>query len=186
MSATARRRRAPAPARQVRIVRLPLATLRALAEGDLATAQESSPVALSEWLAGPDCASIWRMRAAQLPEHPEDADWVTGVLVDEETGEGVGRAGFHAAPDPAGLVEVGYGVDPAHRRRGYARAALALMVDRARQDPAVRRVRACVSPDNDASLALVREFGFFPIGEQWDEEDGVELILEIDVAGDAP
>ncbi|GAB2862282.1 hypothetical protein GCM10027026_10250 [Myroides odoratimimus subsp. xuanwuensis] len=168
----------------MRIVQLPLAAHQALAAGDLAAAQESSPVALTDWLAGPECVSVWRIRAAQLPQHPEDADWVTGALVDAETDQVVGRAGFHAAPDPAGMVEVGYGVDPAFRRRGFARAALASLIERARRDPAVRRVRASVSPDNDASLALIREFGFFPIGEQWDDEDGLELILEIDVAGD--
>src|SRR6185312_13306313 len=101
--------------------------------------------------------------------------WITGVVRDEELGLSVGRAGFHAAPDPAGMVEVGYAIDPSYRRRGYARAALAVLVARACTDPAVLTLRASVSPDNAASLALVTEFGFAEVGTQWDDEDGLEL-----------
>lgn len=76
------------------------------------------------------------------------------------------------------MVEVGYAIDPACRRRGYGRVTLAFLVDRACAEPAVRTVRASVSPDNAASLALVAEHGFVRVGEQWDEEDGLELVLE--------
>jgi RimJ/RimL family protein N-acetyltransferase len=39
-------------------------------------------------------------------------------------------------------------------------------------------VRATISPDNAASLATIAGFGFTENGEQWDEEDGRELIFE--------
>ena len=39
-------------------------------------------------------------------------------------------------------------------------------------------VRASVSPENVASLALIRSYGFQHVGEQWDEKDGRELIFE--------
>jgi ribosomal-protein-alanine N-acetyltransferase len=38
-------------------------------------------------------------------------------MVDAERGVAVGRAGFHGPPDADGMVEVGYAVDPAFRRR---------------------------------------------------------------------
>jgi RimJ/RimL family protein N-acetyltransferase len=76
------------------------------------------------------------------------------------------------------MVELGYGVDPAYRRRGYARAAVALMLEQVRDDPAVQTVRATISPGNVASRALVAGFGFVEVGEQWDDEDGLELVLE--------
>ena len=75
------------------------------------------------------------------------------------------------------MVEVGYGVDPAYRRRGYARAALLLMIERARSDPSVRVFRVTVSPDNAASLGLVAQLPFVEVGEQWDDEDGLEIDL---------
>jgi RimJ/RimL family protein N-acetyltransferase len=166
----------------VRIVQLDGATLAALADGDLERAQQTSPVTLSEWLAGPECQWTWRYRATQVAETPEDLPWVTGVLWDEESRQAVGKAGFHGAPDHQGMVEVGYAVDPAYRRRGYARAALAAMVTRAEADPHTRTLRASVSPDNAASLALLADHPFRQAGEQWDDEDGLELVYELDVS----
>lgn len=169
----------------IRIVQLDQATLEALAEGDLDRARATSPAPLSPWLAGEECVAIWRRRALQVAETPSDAPWVTGVVVDEETGTPMGRAGFHAAPDPEGMVEVGYGVDPAYRRRGVARAVLEEMIRRAREHPDVRVLRATVSPDNAPSLGLVAQYPFVEVGEQWDEEDGPETIYELDVSGNA-
>jgi hypothetical protein len=40
-------------------------------------------------------------------------------------------------------------------------------------------VRATISPGNAASLATISGFGFAEVGEQWDDEDGLELIFEI-------
>ena len=76
------------------------------------------------------------------------------------------------------MVEVGYTVGPAHRRRGYATAILAALLERAAAEPGVQVVRASISPDNVASLATVAHFGFTQIGDQWDEEDGLELLFE--------
>ena len=161
----------------LRIVQLPPAAVDALAEGDLAAAETYSPVPLSAELAGPAHRALWRRRSRQLAEHPADEPWVTGVIWDGE--RAVGRAGFHGAPDAEGMVEVGYAVDPAYRRRGYARAALEALLDRAAREPAVRTVRASVSPDNVASRALLAQYGFVEVGEQEDDEDGPETVLEV-------
>ena len=169
----------------VAIVQLDAETLAALADGDLARAGATSPVPLTEWLASEECRSTWRIRAAQVVDTPDDAAWVTGVLWDDERGRAVGKAGFHAAPDADGMVEVGYAVDPADRRRGYARAALEAMIARARAHPAVRTLRATVSPDNAASLGLIGQYPFAENGEQWDEEDGLEIIYELEVGSEA-
>ena len=37
---------------------------------------------------------------------------------------------------------------------------------------------ASVSPGNAPSLTVVRKLGFVQTGEQWDEEDGLELVFE--------
>jgi ribosomal-protein-alanine N-acetyltransferase len=168
----------------VRLVHLDAAALAALAEGDLAQAQRTAPVPLSPWLVSPAAIGTWRVRARQAVESPQDLPWVTGLLWDDERGVVVGKAGFHAAPDPDGAVEVGYAVDPAHRRRGYARAALELMIARARAHRDIRVLRAAVSPENGPSLALVGQYPFAATGEQWDEEDGLETIYELDVSSE--
>jgi RimJ/RimL family protein N-acetyltransferase len=163
----------------VRIVHLSGTAFRALAEGDLATANRVSPVPLSDYLAGPDSRPVWRMRAEQAEEDPASLLWVTGVIWDERLRRAVGRAGFHGPPDDTGMVEIGYAVDPEYRRRGYARAALEALLARAAQEPDVRRVRVSISPDNVASYQLAAQYGFRKVGEQWDDEDGLEIIYEL-------
>jgi RimJ/RimL family protein N-acetyltransferase len=169
----------------VRIVHLTGAVFRALAEGDVAAANAVSPVPVSPYLAGPECRGLWRMRSAQCAQFPADEAWVTGIIWDERRRLAVGAAGYHGAPDASGMVEIGYRVDPAQRRRGYARAALVALLHRAAAEPAVRRVRVSISPDNLPSAGLAAQYGFVKVGEQWDDEDGLEIVYEIP-AGSAP
>jgi hypothetical protein len=35
-----------------------------------------------------------------------------------------------------------------------------------------------ISPDNVASAGLVAQYGFTEVGEQWDDEDGLEIVYE--------
>lgn len=159
----------------VRIVQLDADTLRALAEGATPAA---APVPLTEHLAGPEHRSLWQRRSRQVDADPAAVAWVTGVVWDPEIRTAVGRAGFHGPPDDAGMVEIGYAIDPAYRRRGYARAALTFLLDRADREPDVTTVRASISPDNVGSHAVIAGFGFIPVGEQWDDEDGLEAVYE--------
>ncbi len=164
----------------VRIVQLTAPVFRALANGDLAAANAVSPVPLSAYFAGPEWRGVWQMRSKQVEEDPASAAWVTGVIWDERQQVAVGRAGYHGPPDPSGMVEIGYAVDPAYRRRGYARAALEALLQRAAREPQVRTVRVTISPDNVASYQLASQYGFIEVGEQWDDEDGLEIIYEVD------
>ncbi|MEH3089197.1 MAG: GNAT family N-acetyltransferase [Microbacterium arborescens] len=132
------------------------------------------------FLTGPECAGLWRHRSAQIHASPGDAPWITRLIVDPLVDAPVGVAGFHGPPDENGMVEVGYRVDPALRRRGYARQALEILLAVAAAHPDVRTVRATISPDNAASRALIDGYGFVERGEQWDDEDGLEIIYEHD------
>ncbi len=166
---------------RVEILQLDAAALRALADGDLAEADDSSPVPLTPYLAGEECRPVWEIRAVQVVEDPASAAWVTGIVWDPERRLAVGRAGFHGPPDDAGMVEIGYSIDPQYRRQGYARAALRALLERARQDPTVTTFRATISPDNTPSRDLVLAEGLVEVGEQEDDEDGLEIIYELAV-----
>ena len=168
---------------RVEIVQLDAAALRGLADGDQAAAERTSPVPLSSYLAGPECRRVWEIRAQQVVEDPVSAAWITGIVWDPERGLAVGRAGFHGPPDADGMVEVGYSIDPRFRRQGYARAALRVLLARAAAEPDVRTFRATISPDNVASRDLALAHGLVEVGEQQDDEDGLEIIYEVPVDG---
>lgn len=165
--------------RIVELVELAPAAIHALAAGDLAAANRVASVPLTPYLVGPESRSTWRMRSEQVVADPVSAGWITRVVHDAARGLVVGRAGFHGPPDADGMVEVGYAIDPERRRQGYARAALQALLGRAAREPSVRTVRATVRPDNLASRALVLQYGFVEVGEQWDDEDGLETIFEV-------
>lgn len=166
------------PAPEVRIVHLNRRTFEALANGDLAAANAASPVPLTAHFTGTDWRRLWRRRSAQVEKEPASAGWVTGAIWDAEERMAVGWAGFHGIPDASGTVEIGYAVDPDYRRHGYARAALECLLRRAAREPQVKTIRVTISPDNLASYRLASQYGFVEVGEQWDDEDGLEIIYE--------
>ena len=162
--------------RRVALVRLTVPVMEALVAGDLDRASDLAGAPLTTYLV--EEGWLWRIRLEQVAGTPEGLDWIARAALDEATGEVVGHVGFHGPPDENGRVEVAYSVDPAFRRRGYATAMLRAALDWASSEPAVRTVRASISPENEASLATLRPFGFTHVGEQWDEEDGRELLFE--------
>lgn len=168
---------APRPP-SVHVVPLDEAVFRALADGDLDAARGLTDVPLSGYLVELSPRRTWAMRAEQVSLGLAPADWVTGVVVDATTGQAVGLAGFHGPPDPDGLVEIGYSVDPAWRGRGVATAALRVLLDRAAAEPSVRTVRLSIAPGNTASERIAERAGFVRVGEQVDPDDGLELVWE--------
>jgi RimJ/RimL family protein N-acetyltransferase len=159
----------------IRFVQLSPAALTALIDGDLPTAAAAAGHPLSDFLLTESW--LWEIRRSQIAEDPASADWIARAAVAEPEDVVVGHGGFHGPPDEHGTVEVAYSVDPAYRRRGYAKAILAALLERADADPAVHAVRASISPDNAGSLATIAGFGFTKTGEQWDPEDGLELVF---------
>jgi ribosomal-protein-alanine N-acetyltransferase len=167
----------PNPERStVRLVKVADSVLHALARGEVPGAE---PYPLTTYLRGDECRGLWRTRSEQIANAPGDAPWVTRFVVVTGEAAPVGLAGFHGPPDEAGMVEIGYRIDPEQRRKGYARQALEILLAVGRAHPDVRVIRATISPDNYASRSLVEGYGFVEVGEQWDDEDGLEIILEL-------
>ena len=126
-------------------------------------------------------------RLGQMREEPAYQPWSLRAVVLRETGEMVGRIGFHTRPDPDYLaelapraVEFGYEIYTPFRRRGYAEEACRGMMAWASQQPGVERFVLSISPENGPSLALAAKLGFARIGEWMDEEDGLEWVFARD------
>jgi RimJ/RimL family protein N-acetyltransferase len=162
----------------VRFVLLAPPALEALLDRDLAGARTITGVELSDWFLSDEVTWLWRLRRDQIARDPASAHWIVRVAVSVPDDVVVGAGGFHGPPDGDGMVEIGYSTDPAHRRRGYARAMVTELLRWAAAEPSAGTVRASISPTNEASLATIAGFGFTHVGEQWDEEDGTELLFE--------
>jgi RimJ/RimL family protein N-acetyltransferase len=157
------------------LVPLSVDAMRLLVAGDLDAASASLGVRATPYLV--DHGWLWDIRLAQVTDDPASLEWIARLALRPD-GQVVGIVGFHGPPSDRGMVEVAYGVDPAFRRQGIARALLAIALQWAASVPSVTVVRASISPTNEASLATLRPFGFTHVGEQWDEEDGLELVFE--------
>jgi [ribosomal protein S5]-alanine N-acetyltransferase len=125
-----------------------------------------------------------RYRMRQVERAPDAEPWlVRAVILRGPARAMIGHAGFHGQPgingkqDPE-AVELGYTIFPPHRGRGYATEAARALMDWAYAEQGIERFIASVSPNNDASLAIVEKLGFVQTGEQWDDEDGLELVFE--------
>lgn len=125
------------------------------------------------------------LRHAQLTADPTEEPWLYRVAVLRETGGVVGRIGFHAPPDSAGAVEIGYSVAPAYRRQGLATEMATGLIRWGAEQGAATCV-ASVRPDNTASLAIIRRLGFERTGEQMDDIDGLEWVFELPLKGALP
>jgi len=165
----------PPAARQhaVAVGPLGLRAVDALVAGDLALASVAIGVELPAAFLDDDW--LWAIRLEQILADERDEPWVAWVAT--RGGQVVGHTGFHGRPDADGEVEVSYTVLPELRGRGVGAQVLEAVLAFCDAAPAVRSVRASVSPDNAPSLALARSHGFALVGEQVDEVDGPELVL---------
>lgn len=120
-------------------------------------------------------------RVADVRERPENIKWYYRIIVDRERNLAVGSVSFHGAPNKDGMLEIGIGIAEPERGQGFASEALIGMWNWAANQPRVKLLRYTVSPSNAASMAIIKKFEFPKIGEQMDEEDGLELIFETTV-----
>lgn len=88
----------------------------------------------------------------------------------------VGLCSYKGAPDHNGVVEVGYGVAPSCRQRGYATRAVAHLLTVAAGDSAIRTMVAETTTENVASQRVLERNGFVRESKRIDSEDG-EVVL---------
>ena len=160
---------------RLKLISLTPLLLRAAADGNLAEVERQfdAPVG-SGWEDGVPA----ERRLQQLAADPNEQPWLVRAMLTSTPRRIVGSIGFHAPPDDHGRVEIGYDVVAAERRRGYAREAIHALLDCAWATGRAHTCVASVSPHNTPSLALVGGLGFRRVGEQIDEIDGLEWVLE--------
>lgn len=126
-----------------------------------------------------------RLRLGQMLRDHQAQQWsARAIVVPGQERTVIGHAGFHGPPglndqQKAGALEIGYQVFPPFRGQGYATEAAVALMGWAAAEHDIRRFIASVSPTNEPSLAIVKKLGFAQTGDQWDEEDGLELVFEL-------
>jgi [ribosomal protein S5]-alanine N-acetyltransferase len=169
----------PIRTERLELVSMSVPFLEALARRDVEAATGEIGAEVPPWLPE-QLEHFVQYRLATLRVDPSARPWLGRALVlSEEAGRRrvIGTAGFHAPPDTEGRVEIGYRIDPAYRRQGYAIEAVRGLFDWAAAQ-GVHRFIASISPDNEASLSLAWKLGFQQVGKQVDDIDGLELVFE--------
>ena len=106
--------------------------------------------------------------AATVPD-----PWIHGfTVVHRASGAAIGNCGFKGPPSN-GRVEIAYGIDEGHRRRGYATQAARALTSFALDHDDVEIVLAHTLPEENASTRILRGLGFAYVGEVIDPEDGL-------------
>jgi [ribosomal protein S5]-alanine N-acetyltransferase len=130
------------------------------------------------------------LRLRQMREDERFETWCPHAIV--LGGQMIGHAGFHGPPginstrDPE-AVEYGYKIFPAYRGRGFATQAAMMLMAMAEERAGIRRFVLAIGPHNQPSLAIARKLGFRQTGRRMDDEDGLELVFELNRdAGPAP
>lgn len=129
--------------------------------------------AMVEAMSPPEKAELSADWLRQLHASTSEDPWTHGFhLMHRESGIAVGSCGFKGPPAD-GVVEIAYGVNPAHQHKGYATEAADALTAWAFGSARVRVVRAHTLPGPNASTRVLTKCGFQCIGEVIDPEDGL-------------
>src|SRR6202012_5204532 len=90
--------------------------------------------------------------------------WGMFQIVLRDPGEVIADIGFHGPPDPAGTVEIGYGLVEQHRGPGLAGQSAVAICALAWSRPEVRRIIAQTDQANAPSAGVLLHAGFHDDG----------------------
>ena len=100
--------------------------------------------------------------------NPDRRQWYAAWLIELPTGERVGDLCFKGL-SAEGVTEIGYGLLPEFRGRGYASEAVKDAVRWAAEQDGVRTIIAETDPGNLASQRVLAKAGFVPTGKSGEE-----------------
>ena len=99
-------------------------------------------------------------------DDPENRLWyaVWALELKSSPGTVIGDLSFKGPPGPDGAVEIGYGLSPACRGKGYMTEAVKTVCGWALSQKGVKRLKAETAPDNTPSQKVLYAAGFRPDG----------------------
>ena len=124
------------------------------------------------WLGFDAAQEAMRPSYQHLKSHPEILGWWTYLFVHKPDQTLIGVGGFKGLVNEVGMVELGYAIATAYRRRGLAIEATRGMIKYAFQHPEIKRVDAHTLPEKNASTTVLEKAGMKFIGPVNDPDDG--------------
>jgi len=163
------------------LVSLPEGAMRDLVAGRTASTERRLRIRLPDDFAQ-RAHGLLQVRLRDVARDRGARPWLLRLIAlrDGDPRTAVGLIGFHGRADERGRAEVGYEIFEPFRRQRYAREAVAGLLGWATRRYGVRTFLAAIAPDNEPSMRLVLGMGFKQVGVQVDEEDGLELVYELD------
>ncbi len=99
-----------------------------------------------------------------MESDPAGGRW-DGIIIHKSDKTVIGDMGFKGGPDENGMIEMGYSIIPAYRRRGYATEMARRLIDWAFQLPEVKVITAECLIDNIGSSKVLQNVGMQCVGQ---------------------
>jgi len=164
---------------RLRLIRATPAHLRAELESREAFRAALGIDAAPSWPPELYDADAMRWSLAWLEAHPDDTRWGFYYVAEADPPLLVGTGGYKGLPDESGAIEIGYGIVPERRRRGYAREAVDGWLAHAFAEPGVKRVIAHTLTHLEPSIGVLRSAGFRLVGPGNDPSEPSAIQYEI-------
>jgi RimJ/RimL family protein N-acetyltransferase len=127
-----------------------------------------------------DGSSALKHRIPKVKLNPKFSEIALFLAIEKESKILIGSVGFHDVPSEKGMIEIGIRIIPDFQGKGYGQELLLGAWTKISENPEVKIFRYTVSPENAPSLHIAKKYGLNLVGQQIDEEVGIELIFEIE------
>jgi len=117
---------------------------------------------------------VFKWLRRTLPKLGGQGSWLMAA-----DGEVVGLCSYKVPPNAERSVEIGYGVAPERRRRGYATRAVALLIEAAQADERVGALTAETALANLPSQRVLIATGFEDVGRGMDDDEGETIVWRL-------
>lgn len=121
--------------------------------------------------------AILRDLLPNIADLTKDPDFYTMWIVIEKAKKAIiGGICFHGEPNEKGEVEIGYGIDEAHRNQGFMSESILAMVKWLEENKKVKTILAEAISSNSSSIKVLEKNGFTRI-----KEDEKSIFMKMDL-----
>jgi ribosomal-protein-alanine N-acetyltransferase len=135
--------------------------LRFLEDSDLNDVyQQFSDPDMCRYFSEPPCDMA---EAKEIIEHYKNAEGKGHLrygVFDKQTNTFIGTCGYHYLEMDKKQVEIGYDIWKDYWKQGYASEVLPILIQVCYEQLGVECIYALIDPENEASIATIRKFGF--------------------------